>query len=512
MANIDPNVFYRAGAVKGQLAQQQRQTRQQSIDRAFKGIGSVTQIIGQKMDEYDKNMSDFNGEIPREDVPEAAMQDLTRHIAREKAVYTKNAKIIRSSFSRKKKREAMEENEKIKSGLAAVYADFKKAKAMGQQAEKLIPYLANGADLEKKDNALDFANNKWYERGVKFTRDGMTINGVREEQVIGEDGQPLPQSKLVNYDQRLSDISFPDPVKGTGGKAFSQTAELFQKKGLQEGRLLTEEALEVKKAEYVQGLKNMPIEEQRHLYFNGIGGFPGSSQAETDAAKAMGLDAEGFKKMNEAINEDDPNYDAVMRQRAQFQNQLNILTTRKEFLTPELIDNQWNTILQSYDSGVKEFERKERERKEYQASRNQKDPKDLNATLDGSSYIKVSQAKTIANQMSQPGNVAYTGSKTYKFDTLPNNMVQLQRYDKVEDKYVNYNPSGGDGPITLNEALNFRGIGQEITGLYFQPPKLKSEGSMVSQGTNVLDDGNPGTEDAGMGEASSTGMSGMGPN
>ena len=407
MANIDPNVFYRAGAVKGQLAQQQRQTRQQSIDRAFKGIGSVTQIIGQKMDEYDKNMSDFNGEIPREDVPEAAMQDLTRHIAREKAVYTKNAKIIRSSFSRKKKREAMEENEKIKSGLAAVYADFKKAKAMGQQAEKLIPYLANGADLEKKDNALDFANNKWYERGVKFTRDGMTINGVREEQVIGEDGQPLPQSKLVNYDQRLSDISFPDPVKGTGGKAFSQTAELFQKKGLQEGRLLTEEALEVKKAEYVQGLKNMPIEEQRHLYFNGIGGFPGSSQAETDAAKAMGLDAEGFKKMNEAINEDDPNYDAVMRQRAQFQNQLNILTTRKEFLTPELIDNQWNTILQSYDSGVKEFERKQAERKDYMSSRNQKKGDDYGRYLTDGTYANDFRVRELMDNIKNNEKVVY---------------------------------------------------------------------------------------------------------
>jgi hypothetical protein len=240
MANVvDPNVLYRAGAVKGALIKEGRDYRKQSFQKMMSGIGTVSSIINQKQNEYDKNMSDFNGEIPRDDVPEAAMMDLTRHIAREKAVYTKNAKIIRGSFSRKKRREAMEENEKIKSGLAAVYSDFKKAKAMGQRAEKLIPFLAKGADLEKKDNALDFANNKWYERGVKFTRDGMTINGVREEQVIGEDGQPLPQSKLVNYDQRLSDIAFPDPVKGIGGKAFSQTADLFQKKGITQGRLLS---------------------------------------------------------------------------------------------------------------------------------------------------------------------------------------------------------------------------------------------------------------------------------
>ena len=83
-------------------------------------------------------------------------------------------------------------------------------------------------------------------------------------------------------------------------------------------------SLEVKKAEYVQGLKNMPVEEQRHLYFNGIGGFPGSSQAETDAAKAIGLDAEGFKKMNEPIDENNPKDVAEKtRLREQFQNQLN---------------------------------------------------------------------------------------------------------------------------------------------------------------------------------------------
>ncbi len=409
---IDPNVFYRAGAIKGQLARQAKQDRQQSVDRFTKMIGNVSNIIGQKMDEYDKNMSSFNGEIPRDDVPESAMMDLTRHIAREKSVYTKNAKIIRSSLSRKKKREAMEENEKIKSGLAAVYSDFKKAKAMGQQAEKLIPFLAKGADLEKKDNALDFANNKWYERGVKFTRDGMTINGVREEQVVGEDGQPLPQSKLVNYDQRLSDISFPEPVKGTGSKAFSQTAELFQNKGLKEGRLLTEDALEVKKAEYVQGLKNMPIEEQRHLYFNGIGGFPGSSQAETDAAKAIGLDAEGFKRMNEPIDENNPKDVAEKtRLREQFQNQLNTLSTKKEFLTPELIDNQWSTIRQAYDSGVKEFERKETERKNYQASRNQKKGDDYGRYLSDGTYANDTRVRELMETIKNNDKVVFGKDK-----------------------------------------------------------------------------------------------------
>ena len=324
---IDPNVFYRAGALKGQLARQAKQDRQRSIDRAISGIGSVTKMINAKQDQYDKNMSDFNGEIPRDVVPEAAMMDLTRHIAREKAVYTANAKIMRSSLSRKKKREAAEENEKIKSGLAQVYADFQTANDMGKTAEKTVPYIGKGVNINEKDNILDFANNTWYDRGAKFTRDGMTLNGSREDE----------NGNIVSYNQRLSDISFPKAVKGTGGTLLRKNADIARATSLK-GTQIDDAAFDVMKQEYVQQLKNMPVEEQRHLYFNGLGGYEGSSQAETDAAKAMGLDADGFKNMKALIDEDDPNYDAIMKQREEFDKQMNILTTRKDFLTPDMVE------------------------------------------------------------------------------------------------------------------------------------------------------------------------------
>jgi hypothetical protein len=353
---IDPNVFYRAGAIKGDLARQAKQDRQQSFQRAVSGIASVTKMIGDKQDQYDKNMSDFNGEIPREVVPEAAMMDLTRHIAREKAVYTKNAKIMRSSFSRKKKREAMEENEKIKSGLAQVYADFQTANDMGKTAEKTVPYIGDGVKLNEKDNILDFANNTWYDRGAKFTRDGMTLNGSREDE----------NGNIVSYDQRLSDISFPKAVKGLGGTLVRKNADTARATSLN-GTQIDDAAFDVMKQEYVQQLKNMPVEEQRHLYFNGLGGFEGSSQAETDAAKAMGLDADGFKNMKALINEDDPNYDAIMKQREEFDKQMNILTTRKDFLTPEMVDNQWSTVKAAYQSGMDEYNRKTQVKKDDRA-------------------------------------------------------------------------------------------------------------------------------------------------
>jgi hypothetical protein len=353
---IDPNVFYRAGALKGQLARQAKQDRQRSIDRAISGIGSVTKMINAKQDQYDKNMSDFNGEIPRDVVPEAAMMDLTRHIAREKAVYTANAKIMRSSLSRKKKREAAEENEKIKSGLAQVYADFQTANDMGKTAEKTVPYIGKGVNINEKDNILDFANNTWYDRGAKFTRDGMTLNGSREDE----------NGNIVSYNQRLSDISFPKAVKGTGGTLLRKNADIARATSLK-GTQIDDAAFDVMKQEYVQQLKNMPVEEQRHLYFNGLGGYEGSSQAETDAAKAMGLDADGFKNMKALIDEDDPNYDAIMKQREEFDKQMNILTTRKDFLTPDMVENQWSTVKSAYQSGVDEYNRQTQVKKDDRA-------------------------------------------------------------------------------------------------------------------------------------------------
>ena len=126
--------------------------------------------------------------------------------------------------------------------------------------------------------------------------------------------------------------------------------------------------------------------------------------------------------------------------------------------------------------------------REKQKQRNENST-DLNAYLDGSSYVKVSQAKNIANQMAKKGNVAYSNSKTFKYDTLDNNMVQMYRYDNNEgvEKFVKYNPLGGTNAISLNEALSFRGIGQDFTGLYFEPAKFDTKGQFDK--LKKLDDG-----------------------
>ena len=341
---IDPNVFYRAGAIKGDLARQEKQDRQKSFQRAVSGIASVTKMIGDKQDQYDKNMSDFNGEIPREVVPEETMMQLTRHIAREKAVYTANAKIMRSSFSRKKKREAAEENEKIKSGLAKVYADYQSAHDIGKVQEKNIQNIDQKyGDEMARDNSLNFANQEWYKNGIKFTRDGMTIDDVRED----ENGNP------VTHDKRLSDFKFAKPVQGLGEDTFNNASLALSNAGAKDGKggvQQNEDFLRIEKNKYVKAMKSLSPEEQRQFYFNGMSGEPGTAQADIDTMKQLGMNKAQYDAMMAIQDEDAPGYQDAMNKREEFEQAKKSLGFRKDFLTPQMIDSQWNTLRDVYNS------------------------------------------------------------------------------------------------------------------------------------------------------------------
>ena len=456
---IDPNVFYRAGAIKGQLDRQQNRNRGRAIENLGNQVLKVGEMISEKKDQYDKNMTDFNGEIPRDVVPEETMMQLTRHIAQKKAVYTKNAKIMRSSLSRKKKREASEENEKIKTGLSNVYADFQKANDMGKSAEKVINNMGDGVKLDEKDNALDFANNEWWKRGIKFSDDGMTVDGTKE----GEDG------KIISYDQRLSDISFPKAVKGSGGSLIRQSA-MKVRATASKGTQIDDNTFEVMKQDYIQNLKNMPAEEQRHLYFNGLGGFEGSSQAETDAAKAMNLDADGFKNMKALIDEDNPNYEGVMKQREEFQNQMNILTTRKDFLTPDMVENQWSTVKNAYQSGLDEYDRLNQAKKDDKAEQ-----RALNQTkrgkviIDGFGQVDFQEAVSTAKNMGVKDNVSYDKRNLRKFVNVGNGMTQIY----LGDDKGGYTTKGD--LISTNEALSLRGLDNVGIGFETTKPEVKEK-------------------------------------
>jgi len=341
---IDPNVFYRAGAIKGDLARQAKQDRQQSFSRAMNAIGSVTKMIGAKQDEYDQNMSDFNGEIPREVVPEETMMQLTRHIAQKKAAYTANAKTMRSSLSRKKKREAAEENEKIKSGLAKVYADYQSAHDIGKVQEKNIQNIDQKyGDEMARDNSLNFANQKWYKNGIKFSDDGMTIDDVREDE----------NGNMVTHDKRLSDFKFAKPVQGLGEDTFNNASLALSNAGTKDGKggvLVNEEFLKLEKNKYVKAMKSLSPEEQRQFYFNGMSGEPGTAQADIDTMKQLGMNKAQYDAMMEIQDEDAPGYQDAMNKREEFEQAKKSLGFRKDFLTPQMIDSQWNTLRDVYNS------------------------------------------------------------------------------------------------------------------------------------------------------------------
>ena len=474
---IDPNVFYRAGAIKGQLARQAKQDKQQRNNRLIKSIGSISKVISDKKDQYDQNMLDFNGQIPRDTVPEGEMMNLTRHIAREKESYVKNSKILRSSFSRKKKMAAQQEIESIKSGLSNVYADFEKAKNMGIAAEKLIPQAGKNPGLEVKNNMLDFANDQWWQGGIKYSRDGLTINDFKEEQVLDKNGNPLPTPNLVSYDKRLSDVKFAKPVKGTGEALLTSTAEELRKDGFENGVEYDETSLNMKKRQYIQSLKNMPAEEQRHLYFNGLGGFEGSSQAETDVAKSLNMNENDFINLMQPINEDDPNYDNVMRKRQVFERELDVLGTKKDFLTPEMIDSQWSTILNSYNSGLQEYKRKTLTKQEREDEKVQ-NSQDNRIEMEG---IKNANRQAL-----------YDKKMKDKENTLTTK-EELQASIKTQWEQISKNPKG-HGPSDYIEA--FRNIlGNTEDNIQYGNNFKDESGNLVSKGFYIRKSGKQGGQD-----------------
>ena len=415
---IDPNIFYRAGAIKGQLARQGKQDRQRSMDRAIKGISSVAKIIGDKQDKYDQNMTDFNGEIPREVVPEETMMQLTRHIAQEKAVYTANAKIMRSSFSRKKKREAAEENEKIKTGLSKVYADYQTAHDLGKVQEKNIQNIDQKyGDEMARDNSLNFANQEWYKNGIKFSRDGMTINDVKEEQVLDDSGNPLPQSKLVSVDKRLSDFKFAKPVQGLGEDTFNKISTVMNGAGLKQGdagMVRNEDFLKLEKNKYVKAMKSLSKEEQRQFYFNGLSGEPGTAQADIDAMKQIGMSKADYDVMMDIQDEDAPGYEDAMNKRQQFEKVKQTLGFRKDFLTPKMIESQWETLTNVYDSGHQEGSRLRDERNK--RSNKKQNNIDLGRSLQDGIYANDTRVKEYIASVKNGEKIMFNGNNYYPKD------------------------------------------------------------------------------------------------
>jgi len=479
---IDPNVFYRAGAIKGDLARQAKQDRQQSFSRAMNAIGSVTKMIGAKQDEYDQNMSDFNGEIPREVVPEETMMQLTRHIAQKKAAYTANAKTMRSSLSRKKKREAAEENEKIKSGLAKVYADYQSAHDIGKVQEKNIQNIDQkyGDEMER-DNSLNFANQKWYKNGIKFSDDGMTIDDVREDE----------NGNMVTHNKRLSDFKFAKPVQGLGEDTFNNASLALSNAGTKDGKggvLVNEEFLKLEKNKYVKAMKSLSPEEQRQFYFNGMSGEPGTAQADIDTMKQLGMNKAQYDAMMEIQDEDAPGYQDAMNKREEFEQAKKSLGFRKDFLTPQMIDSQWNTLRDVYNSRHTEGSRLLDEALE-RSKPKQKENKRGKVIIDGFGQVDYQEAVSTAKKMGTKDNVSYDKRMLIKFVNVGNGMTQ--KY--LRDDYGGYKTKGD--LIPTNEALALRGL--DNVGVEFE----------TKINVDILNEGNVASST----EPKLSGMGGMGP-
>ena len=175
----------------------------------------------------------------------------------------------------------------------------------------------------------------------------MTINDVRKDQ----------NGKIVTHDKRLSDFKFAKPVQGIGEDNFSKVSLELQKIGEQDGRAGAERnevRLGTQKNQYVKAMKSLSPEEQRQFYFNGMSGEPGTAQADIDAMKQIGMNKDEYDAIMAIQDEDAPGYENAMNKKEEFEQAKKSLGFKKDFLTPQMIENQWNTLTDVYSSGHQE--------------------------------------------------------------------------------------------------------------------------------------------------------------
>ena len=162
----------------------------------------------------------------------------------------------------------------------------------------------------------------------------MTINDVKEEQVLDDSGNPLPQSKLVPVDKRLSDFKFAKPVQGIGEDTFSNASLAIRSAGEKHGNAgvkPNQDFLRIEKNKYVKAMKSLSPEEQRYFYFNGMSGEPGTAQADIDAMKQIGISKAEYDAMMEIQDENAPGYQEAMNKKEQFEKVKQTLGFRKDF-------------------------------------------------------------------------------------------------------------------------------------------------------------------------------------
>tara|TARA_R110002049_G_scaffold177684_2_gene344878 strand:+ start:2097 stop:3605 length:1509 start_codon:yes stop_codon:yes gene_type:complete len=353
---VNVNSLYRAGATGARItrakAEQFNQNRQ-NIASSLSSVFNAVKTVKEKSDKLEALKAEFPEGIKREFINPAVREKLTSYISSEKDAYNANIKIMKNSPSFSKKyKQAVEENNKIKDGMAKVNDDLMYAYNSGQKAEGIK--VSGGANMKERDDNNDLALGTIWDRGFQITRDGVNI----------EDMETAQDSMGENIYKPITDIKPGSQASRAGNDGVSKLLNNMLEDGYK-GRGMGVGMPELKKKELDNFLDSLSDSEMKDFYFSGM---DGDSQNKSSGAwvklASMGnksKDADGnpipFQRMDLPDPDVDPDgYRFAEKNNDEYDVELEKLKFGKNFKTPELKEQIWNTMMDSYNAGKTEHD------------------------------------------------------------------------------------------------------------------------------------------------------------
>jgi len=353
---IDVNALYRAGATGARITRAKAIQFNQNRENITSGLSKVfnaVKTVKEKSDKLEALKAEFPDGIKREFINPAVREKLTSYISSEKNAYNANIKTMKNSPSFSKKyKQAVEENNKIKDGMAKVNDDFMYAYNSGQKAEGIK--VSGGANMKERDDNNDLALGTIWDRGFQITRDGVNI----------EDMETAQDSMGENMYKPITDIKPGSQASRTGNDGVSKLLNKMLKYGGAGGKMGVGMP-KLYKTELDNVLDGLSDSEMKDFYFSGM---DGDSQNKSSGAwvklASMGnksKDADGnaipFQRMDLPDPDVDPDgYRFAEKNNDEYDVELEKLKFGKNFKTPELKEQIWNTMMDSYNAGKTEHD------------------------------------------------------------------------------------------------------------------------------------------------------------
>ena len=337
---VDSYALYNAASVGKRVVDR----KGEALDNISKGVGKIAGIVMAKNKRLNALKAEFPEGIKREFINENVRSGLTEYVTSEKDTYNANIKTMKRfpSFSKKYK-QAVEDNNKIKSGMAKVNEDLMYVFNAGTKAEGMR--LADGTLPELEDDHLDLATGDIWDRGYEFSRDGVGIGDMATAQ----------ESMGENMYKPITDVKVGQARSTTGSDQYNALSKEILNYGINGGEL--DDGMNKYYKNKLNGmLDGLSENELRHFYFNGMSD---DNTNESSAAYSKLLSM-GFERVDVPDEDLDPQgYASAIENNERYNIELNKLKYSNNLSTPELKNQLMNTLADVHTTGQNQYKTKQ---------------------------------------------------------------------------------------------------------------------------------------------------------